>query len=117
MGQLFFKKRWQDAIRAGTKRSTIRRWDRPPVKPGTTAYSPGLGWLAIEMVAPVNLDALSDDDARMDGFDNAIAMRDGLRLLYPDHASDGKGWFRVMFHLHALETRRSRKGIPQAELF
>ena len=45
MGQLFFKKALQDAIREGRKRATIRRWARPLVRAGEQAYAPGVGWL------------------------------------------------------------------------
>lgn len=101
MSQLFFKKRFQDAIRAGTKRTTIRRWDRPLLQAGQQAFSPGLGWLLIEAVDAVELDALGDDDAGADGFASAAEMKQLLIELYPRHATDQKQWFRIRFHLHA----------------
>lgn len=101
MPQLFFKKRFQDAIRAGTKRTTIRRWDRPMVHAGQQAFSPGLGWLLIDAVDAVELDALGDDDADADGFASVAEMKQLLIELYPAHATDQKRWFRVRFHLHA----------------
>ena len=42
MGQLFFKKPLQIAIREGRKRTTIRRWDRPRVTAGRDAFAPGV---------------------------------------------------------------------------
>ena len=99
MGQLFFKKPFQDAIRAGLKRTTIRRWDRPRVTPGERAFSPGLGWLSIDAVEVVDLDALGDADARADGVETIAALREILLSFYPAHASDGKQWFRIRFNL------------------
>jgi hypothetical protein len=99
MPQLFFKKIYQDAIRAGEKSTTIRRWDRPMVKAGQVAFSPGLGWLSIEAVDPVELEALDDSDATADGFKTARQMRRLLRSLYPAYATDGKQWFRIKFRM------------------
>src|SRR4051794_33167687 len=99
MGQLFFKKPLQDAIRDGRKRTTIRRWraGKPAVRAGQRVFSPGLGWLTIGRVEPVELEALADADARADGFDTAVDLREVLLTLYPQHAADGKRWFRVAF--------------------
>jgi hypothetical protein len=114
MGQLFFKKPLQDAIRDGRKRTTIRRWRAlsPGVRAGQRVYSPGLGWLTIEGVEPVDLDALADADARADGFDTAAALRDVLRSLYPHHAADGKRWFRVTFEIAKLAPARGSRSGP-----
>jgi len=124
MGQLFFKKPLQDAIRAGRKRTTIRRWRdaSPGVRAGQRVYSPGLGWLTIEGVEPVELDSLADADARADGFDTAAGLREVLVALYPDHAGDGKRWFRVSFQVETLAPARavaSRKQVSRndPELF
>ena len=111
MSQLFFKKVYQDAIRAGAKSTTIRRWDRPMVKAGQVAFSPGLGWLSIESVDPVELEALSDADASADGFKTAREMRRLLRTLYPGSANDGKQWFRVRFRMQE-EISRKRDAAP-----
>jgi hypothetical protein len=106
MGQLFFKKPLQDAIRQGRKRTTIRRWraGAPGLRAGQRVFSPGLGWLTIEGVEPVDLDALGDTDARADGFDTAAGLREVLLALYPAHAADGKRWFRVAFQVATLST-------------
>ena len=107
MGQLFFKKPLQDAIRQGRKRTTIRRWrdGKPAVRAGQRVYSPGLGWLKIERVERVDLEALADADARADGFETAAGLREVLLGLYPQHAADGKGWFRVSFKAADLHAR------------
>lgn len=108
MGQLFFKKALQVAIREGRKRTTIRRWPdgRPGLRVGQVVFSPGLGWLSIDAVEPVELDALGDDDARSDGFDTAAGLRQVLLTLYPLHADDGKRWFRVRFSVERLRPVR-----------
>ena len=106
MGQLFFKKPLQIAIVEGRKRTTIRRWQRPRVRAGQRAYAPGVGWLAIEWVEPIELGALRDEDAAADGFANLAELLRVLRELYPDLSSDGKQWFRVRL---ALDRGRQRR--------
>ena len=105
MAQLFFKKPLQVAIREGRKRTTIRRWPagRPAMRAGQRVFSPGLGWLAIDAVEAVDLASLCDDDARADGFDTAVDLREVLLSLYPHHAADGKRWFRVAFQVATLK--------------
>jgi hypothetical protein len=126
MSQLFFKKPLQLAIREGRKRTTIRRWRaaRPGLHAGQRVFSPGLGWLNIDAVEPVDIDRLGDDDARADGFDTSAGLRRVLLDLYPDHSADGKAWFRVRFSVDALRparnqaaTRHADKGGSQPGLF
>jgi hypothetical protein len=118
MGQLFFKKPLQLAIREGRKRTSIRRWPaaRPGLRAGQRVFSPCLGWLSIESVEPVRLEALGDDDARADGFDTAAALKQVLLSLYPQHADDGKDWFRVRFRIDQLRPA-ARTDPSQANLF
>jgi hypothetical protein len=97
MSLLLFKKCFLEAIRAGQKRSTIRRWRTPRVRAGGRAFSPGLGWVNIENVDVVSLRELNDWDARVDGFASAMQMRRELKKIYPHSKSDGKRWFRVRF--------------------
>ena len=77
------------------------------MRAGQRVYSPGLGWLTIDGVEPVELEALVDADARADGFDTASGLRDVLLALYPHHAADGKRWFRVSFQVAALSPARA----------
>jgi hypothetical protein len=116
MGQLFFKKPLQLAIREGRKRTTIRRWPaaRPGLRAGQRVFSPGLGWLVINAVDPVDLAALGDDDARADGFETSTRLRQALASLYPDHRADGKDWFRVRF---SVDTLRPDAATKQQRLF
>jgi len=99
MGQLLFKKCFFDAIRAGTKRTTLRRWTTARLKPGQRAFTPGVGFLRIESVDIVDIDALKKSDAAADGFSSVRAMRKMLGELYPDAAGnrDGRAWFRITF--------------------
>ena len=117
MSQLFFKKPYQDAIRAGRKTTTIRRWDRARVQPGKRAFSPGLGWLAIDAVDAVELEALDDRDAAADGFETAAEMRRLLRRIYPDAKRDGKHWFRVRFRVDELQACRPSSKPVEPNLF
>ena len=118
MGQLFFKKALQAAIREGRKRTTIRRWPaaRPAMREGQRVFSPGLGWLRVDSIERVDIDALGDDDARSDGFDTAVALRQVLLSLYPLHAEDGKQWFRVRFSVQQLRPAPGG-GTSQPRLF
>ncbi len=109
MAQLFFKKAMQVAIREGRKRTTLRRWNEPQLRAGREAFSPGLGWLAVERVEPVDLNALGLADARADGFTSLAELREVLFSLYPDHVGDGKRWFRVCFTMSRPVTPRRRR--------
>ena len=64
MGQLLFRKVFWEPIARGTKRTTVRRWDRPRLKVGQRAYALGIGWLQIKTVDAIDLNVLTDDDAR-----------------------------------------------------
>jgi len=109
MGQLFFKKPMQEAIRAGQKSTTLRRWGKPRVRAGEHAFSPGLGWLAIQAVEIIELENLTDADARADGFETMAALLDVLMTLYPDQSNDGKHWFRIVFSLTERAAPRRKK--------
>lgn len=117
MSQLFFKKEFQEAIRANRKKTTIRRWSRPMVQVGQKAFAPGVGWLAIEAVEVVRLDDLDDADANADGFRTASDMKRLLMELYPLHATDQKQWFRVRFHLAELQEQRPVRVDDSPRLF
>ena len=115
MGQLFFKKPLQTAIREGRKRTTIRRWDRPRLRAGQEAFAPGLGWLAIERVEPIELHCLADADARADGFDSLGDLTLVLHAMYPDHDFDGKQWLRVCFTMtRAVEASKKSRSAKDA---
>jgi hypothetical protein len=109
MGQLLFKKCFWDAIREGTKRTTVRRWRAARVKPGGRAWAPGVGWLTILSVDVVrSLEQLTDADAIADGFTTAADMRKVLREIYPNSSGDGRQWFRVEFATEAAPVAREQ---------
>jgi hypothetical protein len=94
---LLFKKKFLDAIREGRKTQTVRLWRFRRMKSGQRSYIPGAGYIRILAVEEVELDQLTDDDARPDGFDTADALRDEIRRLYPDQLAGGYKAYRVAF--------------------
>ena len=110
MGQLLFRKVFWEAIARGSKRTTVRRWNRARLKAGQRAFAPGVGWLDIETVDAVDLASFTDADARADGFESLKEMFAALHEMYPDKARDGKQWFRIAFRL-ASEQESARKKI------
>jgi hypothetical protein len=80
---LLLKKHLVRLVREGKKRQTIRLWARPVVRPGQVSYTPGLGRMRILSVDPVpTLDALTDADARADGFPDRTAPLAEIRTIY-----------------------------------
>jgi hypothetical protein len=85
---LFPRSLWP-GLADGTVTVAFRRWSRPTVKAGGTLQSPG-GLLAIDEVAAIEPDGITDDDARAAGSPGADAVVAGLR---------GAGTlYRVRFH-------------------
>jgi acyl-CoA synthetase (AMP-forming)/AMP-acid ligase II/pimeloyl-ACP methyl ester carboxylesterase/uncharacterized protein YqfB (UPF0267 family) len=94
---LLFKKKFFADILSGKKTQTIRLWKRSLVRPDQSAFVPGLGRVRIQSVDPISLDELTEDDARLDGFESLAALRSELRNIYGDELpSDRKVW-RVRF--------------------
>lgn len=58
---------------------------------------PGAGYIVIDSVEPVQLEALSDEDAKLDGFPNAAALRAELYDIYAKEIENGVQAFRVRF--------------------
>ncbi len=96
---LLFKKSFLDAIRAGEKTQTIRLWKWRRMRAGQRSYIPGAGHILVDAVDAVEMGALTDDDARPDGFDTAKALRTELESLYPEQLKAGYQAYRVRFHL------------------
>jgi len=117
VSQLFFKKQFFAAIRDGTKRTTIRRWPKARMSAGHDVYAPCIGWLRIEGVEQVTLKQLGEADARADGFESCASMLRALQELYPDHLTDGKQWFRVLFRIEELIQPRTRRDPPKMSMF
>jgi hypothetical protein len=94
---IFFKRKFQDAIRGGTKTQTVRLWTRPLARAGQVRFAPGVGYLRIREVAEVPLSALTEADALADGFPSLAALREELYGLYGEAARDNRRCFRVVF--------------------
>jgi len=97
MAQIFFKRKFIDAIRRGEKTTTLRRWKSRRLKPGSRAYAPGFGWLSILSCGEIDLHDLDEADAIADGFLSLAELKKTLAQIYPNCATDGRRWFRVVF--------------------
>jgi hypothetical protein len=96
---LLFKKKFLPAILAGEKTQTIRLWPQRQMRAGQRSYTPGVGYIRIDAVEPVELAALTDADARPDGFDTADALRAEIEALYAAKLAAGYQAFRIQFHI------------------
>jgi hypothetical protein len=96
---LLFKKKFLPAIRAGEKTQTIRLWKYRKMRAGQSSYIPGVGRIKITAVEEVELDRLTDADARPDGFPTADLLRAEIARLYPKQLAEGFRPFRIVFEL------------------
>jgi hypothetical protein len=96
---LLFKKEFLPAIRRGEKTQTIRLWSHRRMKAGQRSYIPGAGPIRVIAVDEVQLDQLTDADARLDGFETADQLRREITRLYPDHRARAHRAYRVVFVL------------------
>lgn len=117
---LLFKKKFLDAIRAGTKTQTVRLWKHRRMRAGQHSYIPGAGYIRVTSVEAVALGELTDDDALRDGFPSAVALRGELEALYPEQLAAGHQAYRVIFELlpaeegaRLREARRQRRAASQ----
>src|SRR5580704_5826756 len=94
---LLFKKKFLEQIRRGEKTQTIRLWKFRRMRAGQRSYIPGAGYIQVIAVDEVALDALTDDDARPDGFPTADALRRELQELYPKQLAEGHRAYRLTF--------------------
>ena len=100
---LLFKKKFLESIRSGAKTQTVRLWKVCRFRAGGRSYIPTIGYIRITAVDPVSLDDLTDDDARLDGFPSAEALRAEIRTLYADRLAAGDRAFRLRFHVMTPE--------------
>jgi hypothetical protein len=105
---LLFKKKFMDAIRAGQKTQTVRLWKYRRMRPGQRSYIPGAGYIRIQAVDEVELADLTDEDARLDGFDSAEALRAEIAALYPKEQAAGYRAYRVRFVMAPDEVKKGR---------
>jgi len=107
---LLFKKKFLAAIREGRKTQTIRLWKCRRMRPGQRSYIPGAGYIRILAVNEVALDALTDDDARPDGFETAGQLRAEITALYARQLAAGQRAYRVVFQLLPAGEAQRHKG-------
>jgi len=103
---LLFKKKFLPAIRGGQKTQTIRLWKYRRMRPGQRSYIPGAGYIRVTAVDEVALEALTDEDARLDGFQTAAELRAEIAALYARQLAAGQRAYRVVFHLLDEEAKK-----------
>jgi len=103
---LLFKKKFLDQIRRGEKTQTIRLWNYRRMKSGQRSYVPGVGYIAIVSVEPVELTCLTDSDAVLDGFPSAELLRDEIRTLYTEEIQEKLTPFRVRFSVYSASEQQ-----------
>lgn len=94
---LLFRAKFLPAIRSGAKTQTIRLWTHRMMRTGQRSYIPGFGPVRITLVEQVDLDRLTDADARPDGFETADELRDELRQIYDKATLSERRAYRVVF--------------------
>jgi len=97
---LLFKKKFLEQIRQGEKTQTIRLWKHRQMKPGQRSYIPGVGYISIDSVEPVELAQLTDADAKPDGFPTAELLRNEIRALYTADTLKNLIPFRICFSVY-----------------
>ena len=96
---LLMKKVFFEAIRSGTKTTTLRYWLWPHCRVGRTEKIRGLGRVLIEDLREVEFEHLTEADARADGFDSLDELRRELEAMYPPDKRDGRKLYKIRFSL------------------
>lgn len=76
------------------------------MRPGQRSFIPGVGYIRVIAVEQVELDSLSDADAKPDGFETADSLRAEIARLYPKQLADGHQAYRILFKLAPDEKKR-----------
>ena len=69
------------------------------MKPGQRSYIPGIGYIRIGTVEQIELQDLTDEDAKLDGFDSACLLKSELDQLYSKQITEGHQVYRVVFQV------------------
>lgn len=77
-GKVLFPRRLWAGLADGTVTVAFRRWQRPSVRQGGTLQSPG-GLLSIDELAAIDVDDITDEDARAAGYRHPAEVVDDLR--------------------------------------
>jgi len=97
---LLFKKKFLPAILCGEKTQTIRMWKHCRMRAGQRSYIPGAGYIRIESIDLVDdLDTLTEEDAKRDGFESVELLRAEIEQLYPSASEDKTSPYRICFTL------------------
>lgn len=96
---LLMKKKFLADIRAGVKSTTLRFWRWCHVSEGSLQTVPGLGKVRINSAECVQIEDLTDEDARADGFDDLRALQQALGELYPPEKRAGRKLYQISFTL------------------
>jgi hypothetical protein len=112
---LLFKKKFLEAIRAGEKTQTIRLWKHRRMRVGQRSYIPGAGYILIDSVDAVELDALTHEDAVRDGFESVESLRAEIESLYPQGSTQGRRPYRVRFSLLPPEEQEKARQAKQTK--
>jgi hypothetical protein len=87
--RLYFREHYADQILAGTKTTTVRRTipKKAPVEIQAWTRRRGhFATLRVLGITALSVDALTESDARMDGFESVEKLRKELGRLYPEQA-------------------------------
>jgi len=91
------------------------------MKPGQRSYIPGVGYIAIVSVEPVELARLTDDDALLDGFPTADLLRTEIQTLYEAGIEKELTPYMIRFSVYPpeeqekfAEERKQRKAALQS---
>ena len=103
---LLFKKKFLPAIREGEKTQTIRLWKHRRMKTGQRSYIPGVGYIRVTVVETVELEELTDEDARPDGFETAELLLAEIERLYPEQLAEGHQAYRICFEVLPEEEQK-----------
>ncbi len=107
---LLMKRIYFDAIRAGSKTTTLRYWRTPRVRAGQSYRIPGLGKIVVKLIAPVTLKSLTAADAQADGFASMAALRHALRMLYTPIQRKSRQLYQIRLNSTASALSHSRGG-------
>ena len=94
---LLMKKVFFDAIRSGTKTTTLRYWRRKMVRPGSVHSVRGLGQLRIDDLHAIDADDLTDTDAMADGLAGRDELTSLLHQLYTPDQRSQRTLYKVTF--------------------
>ena len=82
----------------GEKTQTVRLWKHRRMRPGQRSYIPGPAISRSIRSISVELDELTDEDARRDGSASMRLLRREITQLYEDQLTAGYRAYRVIFH-------------------